>query len=156
MPTDENKAIVRRYVQEVVNEGTIELVDSLFSTDLAFHLPHLHGPLRGREIFKQLIGQTRIVFPDMRMDIEDIVAEADKVFTRGTFRGSYHGAPLSAWKIADGVVPIVLIPGMTLFRIERRKIGEVWVEENFLEVLRQLGISVTFPPELPCIKGWMN
>jgi len=93
---------------------------------------------------------------NMRMDIEDIVAEADKVFTRGTFRGSYHGAPLSAWKIADGVVPIVLIPGMTLFRIERRKIGEVWVEENFLEVLRQLGISVTFPPELPCIKGWAN
>jgi len=45
---------------------------------------------------------------------------------------------------------------MTLFRIERRKIGEVWVEENFLEVLRQLGISVTFPPELPCIKGWAN
>src|SRR5436190_14118876 len=124
MPTEENKAIVRRYVQEVVNEGKIELVDSLFSTDLAFHLPHLHGPLRGREIFKQLIGQTRIVFPDMRMDIEDIVAEADKVFTRGTFRGSYHGAPLSAWKIADGVVPIVLI------RIEHRKIGEVWVEEK--------------------------
>ncbi len=62
MPTEENKAIVRRYVQEVVNEGKIELVDSLFSTDLAFHLPHLHGPLRGREIFKQLIGQTRIVF----------------------------------------------------------------------------------------------
>ena len=159
MSTEENKAIVRRYVQEVVNEGKIELVDSIFASELAFHLPHFTAPLRGREILRQLIGQTRTVFPDMRMDIQDILAEADKVFTRGTFQGTYHGTPLgwqSPRKIADGIMPIVLIPGMTLFRIEDRKIGEVWVEENFVEVLRQLGIPAQFPPELACIKGWSN
>jgi steroid delta-isomerase-like uncharacterized protein len=157
--TEENKAIVRRYVQEVVNEGKIEVINSVFATELALHLPHFPRPLRGREILRQLIGQTRTVFPDMRMDIEDIVAEADKVFTRGIFQGTYHGAPLgrqSPCKIADGVMPIVLISGMTLFRIEAGKIGEVWIEENFLEGLRQLGIPAVFPPELACIKGWSN
>jgi predicted ester cyclase len=164
MSTEENKAIVRRYVQEVVNEGKIELVDSIFASELAFHLPHFTGSLRGREILRQLIGQTRTVFPDMRMDIQDILAEADKVFTRGTFQGTYHGTPLGgSCKIADGVMPIVLIPGMTLFRIQagnRRREGpqicEVWIEENFVEVLRQLGIPARFPPELACIKGWSN
>ena len=159
MSTESNKAIVRRYVQEVVNEGKIELIDSIFAKELAFHLPNFKGPLRGREIFRQLIGQTRIVFPDMHMEIEDILAEGDKVFTRGTFCGTYHGTPLwhqSANKIAEGIMPIVLIAGMTLFRIEAGKISEVWVEENFLEVLRQLGIPVVFPPELASIKGWNN
>jgi steroid delta-isomerase-like uncharacterized protein len=159
MSTEENKAIVHRYVQEVVNEGKIELVDSIFASELAFHLPHFPGPLRGREILRQLIGQTRTLFPDMRMDIQDILAEADKVFTRGTFQGTYHGAPLggqSPCKIADGVMPIVLIPGMTLFLIKAGRIAEVWVEENFVDVLRQLGIPALFPPELACIKGWSN
>src|SRR5262245_33372671 len=159
MSIEANKAIVRRYVQEVVNEGNIELLDSLFASELVLKLPHFPGPLRGRKILKQLIGQSRIAFPDMHMDIEDMIGEGDKVFTRGTFRGTYHGAPLgrqSPCKIADGIMPIVLIPGMTLFRIEAGKISEVWVEENFVEVLRQLGIPVEFPPELACIKGWSN
>ena len=159
MSTEENKAIVRKYVQELVNEGKLELFDRIFAKELALHLPHFTGPLRGREILRQLIGQTRTVFPDMRLDIEDIVAEGDKVFTRGIFRGTYHGAPLgrqSPCKIADGIMPIVLISGMTLFRIEGGTIAEFWVEENFVEALRQLGIPAEFPPELACIKGWHN
>ena len=157
--TKYNKTLVHRYVQEVVNEGKIALVDSIFATELALHLPHFPKPLRGREILKQLIGQTRAVFPDQRLDIEDLVAEADKVVIRATFRGTYHGAPLEQHppcKIADGVMPIVLISGMTIFRIEAGTIAEVWVEENFVEVLRQLGIVALFPPELACIKGWTN
>ena len=159
MSTEKNKVIVRRYVKELVNEGRIEIVDTIFASELAFHLPHFPGPLRGRDILIQLIAQTRKVFPDMHMEILDIIAEADKVFTRGTFQGTYHGTPLglqSPCKIADGVMPIVLIPGMTLFRFEAGKICEVWVEENFVEALRQLGIPASFPPELACIKGWHN
>jgi predicted ester cyclase len=156
MSSEENKAIIRRYFQEVLNEGKIEVVDELVTTKLASHQPPFRATLYGREVLKQLIGYNLIVFPDRRVDIEDIVAEEDKVAVRGTFRGTYHGAPLgddSSCKIADGVMPVVCISGMAIFRIEDKKIAEFWVEEDFVEALRQLGIPAVFPPELALVKA---
>src|SRR5262245_9899713 len=141
MSTEENKAIIRRYFQEVLNEGRIEVVDELVSAEVALHQPHFRATLHGREIVKQLIAYNRTVFPDHRVDIEDIVAEADRVAVRGTFRGTYHGAPLRReppCEIAEGVLPVVLVTGMAIFRIVARQIAEVWVEEDFVEALRQL------------------
>jgi hypothetical protein len=60
-------------------------------------------------------------------------------------------------RIADKVMPIVLISGIAIFRILDRKISEIWHEENFIEALRQLGIPAVFPPELALAKGvWQN
>jgi predicted ester cyclase len=159
MSTEENKTIIRRYFQEVLNEGKIEVVDELVATEVALHQPPFRATLHGLEVLKQLIGYNRTVFPDRRVDIEDIVAEADKVAVRGTFRGTYHGAPLgheSPRKIADGVMPVVLVSGMAIFRIDATKIAEVWTEEDFVEALRQLGIPAVFPPELALVKGWTS
>jgi predicted ester cyclase len=154
---EENKALVLRYVQEVLNEGSEESVNSLCASDLLIHLPHFPGVLRGREALKQLIKYNRIVFPDGHVDVEDIIAERDKVSARGTFRGTYHGVPLER-RIADEVRPILLISGIAIFRIlEGKVICEMWHEENFIEVLRQLGIPAAFPPELALAKGlWQN
>lgn len=159
MSPAENKILIRRYIQEVVNEGKIATVDELFSPELSMHLPLSRTPLYGLEGFKQLIGHTLRVFPDRKMHIEHMVAEEDTVAIRATFRGSYYGEPLghdSPRKIADGVTPIVSVTGMTFFRIEDRKIAEVWLEEDFIEVLRQLGIPAVFPSELALLKGWSN
>lgn len=47
--------------------------------------------------------------------------------------------------------------GIAIFRIVGGKIAEMWLEENFIDVLRQLGIPVAFPPELALAKGlWAN
>ena len=120
------------------------------------HVPHLPGALRGRAILKQLINYNRIVFPDGHVDVEDIIAERDKVSARGTFRGTYQGILLER-RIADKVMPIVLISGIAIFRILDGKIEEIGHEENFIEALRQLGIPAVFPPELALVKGlWQN
>src|SRR5204863_500519 len=101
-------------------------------------------------------AQNRIVFPDGHVDVEDIIAERDKVSARGTFRGTYQGIPLER-RIADKVMPIVLISGIAIFRILDGKIEEIGHEENFIEALRQLGIPAVFPPELALVKGlWQN
>ena len=156
MITAENTALVLRYVQEVLNEDRLETVDLLCAAELLIHVPHLPEALRGRAILKQLFNYNRIVFPDGHVDVEDIIAERDKVSARGTFRGTYQGIPLER-SIADKVMPIVLISGIAIFRILDGKIEEIWHEENFIEALRQLGIPAVFPPELALAKGlWAN
>jgi predicted ester cyclase len=50
----------------------------------------MDGMLRGRAVLKQLINYNRIIFPDGHVDVEDTIAERDKVSARGTFRGTYH------------------------------------------------------------------
>jgi predicted ester cyclase len=155
--TTENTTLVLRYVQEVLNEGKVESVDLLCATELLIHVPHFPaGALRVRAVLKQLINYNRIVFPDGHVDVEDTIAERDKVSARGTFRGTYHGIPLER-RIADKVMPIVLVSGIAIFRVLDGKIAEIWHEENFIEVLRQLGIPAIFPPELALAKGlWAN
>ena len=157
MSTKENKDLVLRYIQEVLNEGKVESVDSLCAPELMIHLPHFPEMLRGREVLKQLIRYNRIVFPDGHVRVEDMIAERDKVSARGTFRGTYHGAALER-RIADEVRPIVLVSGIDIFRIlDGKMICEMWHEENFIEALRQLGIPAVFPPELALAKGlWQN
>src|SRR5215813_11883256 len=80
--TKENKALVLRYIQEVLNEGKIESLDSLCAPELLIHLPHFPEMLRGREVLKQLIHYNRIVFPDGHVRVEDMLAEEDKVSAR--------------------------------------------------------------------------
>ena len=157
MSTEENNTLVLRYVQEVLNEGKVESVDALCTPELLIHLPHFPGALRGREPLKQLVRYNRIVFPDGHVDVEDIIAERDKVSARGMFRGTYHGTPLER-RIANEVRPILLISGIAIFRIlDGKMICEMWHEENFIEALRQLGIPAVFPPELALAKGlWQN
>jgi predicted ester cyclase len=155
--TKDNKALVIRYIQEVLNEGKVELVDSLCAPELLIHLPNFPEMLHGRQVLKQLIHYNRIIFPDGQVRVEDMIAEQDKVSARGTFRGTYHGAPLER-RIADEVKPIVVISGIAIFRILSGKmICEMWHEENFIEAMRQLGIPAAFPPELALAKGvWQN
>ena len=153
MSTVQNTALVLRYVQEVLNEGRIESIDLLCAHELLIHVPHLPGVLRGPTRLKQLVNYNRIIFPDGHVKVEDTIAERDRVSARGTFRGTYHGAPLER-RIAEKVMPIVLISGIAIFRIEDGKIGEIWHEENFIEALRQLGIPAPFPPELALARGF--
>jgi predicted ester cyclase len=154
--TEENKALVVRYIEEVLNQGRLEAVDLLCAPELLIYVPHFPGVLRGPEVLKQLVNYNRIIFPDGHVHIEDIIAEGDKISSRGTFRGTHHGISLER-KISDKVMPIVLISGIAIFRIIERKIGEMWHEENFIEALRQLGIPAAFPPELAIAKGlWQN
>src|SRR5215213_11994993 len=91
MSTEEkNKAIFRRYIEEVDNQDNLELVDEIFDRYLA-HQPDGSVLERGPEDVKRFAGEFRSAFPDLRLSPDDQIAEGDKVMSHGTIRGTHQG-----------------------------------------------------------------
>ena len=137
--TAENKDLIRRQV-EVWNTGNLNALDDLMAADLVHHdLPPGMAP--GIEGFKQIIQMHRSAFPDIRVVIEDIVAEGDKVVNRwtvsGTHEGDYMGMPPTGKEVT--------LTGMSFHRIENGKIAEQWHEMDILGLMQQIR-SLPPPP----------
>src|SRR6266516_801588 len=90
MAAEENTTRVRRFYEEFWNTGALELLDELFAPDFADHNAP-PGLAPGLEGLKQFTLMLRAAFPDIQFSIEDGVAEADKVVTRWTLRGTHQG-----------------------------------------------------------------
>ena len=90
MSTEENKAIFRRYAEEVWNQTNLEVVDEIFDRYLA-HQPDGSVLERGPQDVKRFITEFRFAFPDFHSTIEDQIAEGDKVMTRWKIRGTHQG-----------------------------------------------------------------
>jgi predicted SnoaL-like aldol condensation-catalyzing enzyme len=86
--TAENKAVLRRIVDEVIRRKNLDLADDLYSEEHELH-PEASGVGRGPEGMKQAFAGLHEEFPDVRVDIESIVAEGDMVAVRLTFSGTY-------------------------------------------------------------------
>lgn len=90
MVTEQNKAIYRRFIQEVFNEGRVDLLHEVLSNSYVFH-DAPPGTPSGPEGVKQIVTMFRAAFPDLKITIEDQVAEGDKVCSRSTMRGTHRG-----------------------------------------------------------------
>ena len=139
MSTEENKAVVRRFVEEVQSHHKIELVDQLFDPS---YNDHASGPgiTPGIEGFKQFYGMMLRAFPDLYVIIHDQIAEGDKVVTcktfKGTHKGDYMGVPSTGKQVEIGVIDI--------FRVVNGRIVEHWMQGDLLGFMQQLGI---IPPQ---------
>ncbi len=132
--TEENKALVRRYVEEVGNEGNLELAEEIFDSYLA-HQPDGSVLERGPEDVKRFMGEFRSAFPDFHTTIEDQIAEGDKVVTRWRMRGTHQGE-------FRGIAPTgkeLEITGIGIFRFSGGKVVESWDNFDQLGMLQQLG-----------------
>ena len=90
MPTEEeNKTSFRRYIEEVWNQTNLEVVDEIFDRYIS-HQPDGLTLERGPEDVKRFVGEFRSAFPDLRISIEEQIAEGDKVMVRATLRGTHH------------------------------------------------------------------
>lgn len=90
MSTEQNKAVVRRIFDEVINLGRLNVADETISTDYVYRSPgspDLHGP----EGFKELVTMYRSACPDVHLDIDEQLADGDSVVTRWTGRGTQLG-----------------------------------------------------------------
>ena len=138
MSVEENKAIARRWGEEVWGKGSLAAIDELFATDFVFNYPP-PGVAPDREAYKQTVTMYHVALPDIQYTVEDMVAEGDKVAVRWTGRGTQKGEFM-------GIAPTgkpVTITGISILRIAGGKIVEEWTEEDILGVLQQLGV---FPP----------
>ena len=130
MSTEENKAVVRRFFEEVWNEQKLEVVDELFSETVLFN-----GQPVPRDALKQVVTARRVAFPDIRVTVEDQVAEGDKVSTRRTWRathqGTYQGIAATGRSVSWTQISIV--------RFAEGRIVEDWPVADELSILQQLG-----------------
>lgn len=133
---EQNKMIARRYFNELMNEGRLSTISAILAPDFAFRIPTLPEPVHGHEGMRQFVTGLRSAFPDLKFTIDREMADGDKVAVRwiitGTHQGEFLGAPPSGNKIKD--------QGVDIFRFRDGKIAEIWVNENDLGLMVQLGV----------------
>src|SRR5262252_7264640 len=96
MPEAENKAFIRRWFDEVWNQGRANLIDEMSAPDTAATgIGPGIAPSRGRAPFKAFYTNMRETFPDLRVQIEAIIAEDDLVAVRLTVAGTHTGHALA-------------------------------------------------------------
>ncbi len=136
MACEENKALVRRYYDELWNAWSVGVADEIIAADMAFR-GSLGVMTKGREGFKQYVATVRTAFPDFHNAIEELIGEGDTVVARLTYRGTHRG-PLF------GIAPTgrrVTYSGVAIFRIAGGKLVDGWVMGDTLGLMRQLGAT---------------
>ena len=88
--SEENKTLMRRFYEEVFNKGNLAVVDELTAPAFVDHDPS-PGQAPGIAGFKQMVTAMRTAFPDMRVTVEQMLAEGDKVAAHLSFRGTHTG-----------------------------------------------------------------
>ena len=132
--SETNTAVVSRFIEEFKNNANHGIVDELFTTEFVHHLPDPRLPA-GREGLK-LVGQSIAAgFPDVRVTVEDLLADGNKVIERTTARathtGEFNGIPPSGKAVTWTEIHI--------YRLEDGRIAELWSEIDLLGLLIQLG-----------------
>ncbi len=132
---EENKALVRRWFEDLFNEGNLDVADEIIAPNHLGHDPTLPDLPIGPEGQKQLVNLYRSAFPDARITIEEQVAEGDTVVTRWTGRGTHQGELM-------GVAPTgnqVTVTGIDIAHISEGKVVETWTIYDALGMLQQIG-----------------
>ena len=144
MSTEDNLAIVHRYLDEVVNTGNLDAARNLFADD---HVAHYAGfpVLHGHDDWKQLTSMSYTGFPDTYTTFEDEMAVGDKVVVRylvsATHKGDFMNMPATGKQVK--------YTGIAIFRIANGKIAEQWQEADVVGLMQQLGENTAQPRTEP-------
>jgi steroid delta-isomerase-like uncharacterized protein len=136
MATEENKALVRRFHEEVHLGTNAEAAAALMAADYEHRDAALPPELlHGRDAYLQLVGMFHTAFPGFSMGIEDLLADGDKVAMRWRFRGTnqgeLQGMPASGKQVD--------FSGTHIVRIADGKLAEGWVNFDALVMMQQVG-----------------
>jgi len=131
-----NKVIVRRLYEEVWNKRRLELVDEIISPSHALHDPNVSGSAVGPEAYKRQVTRFITAFPDLRLTIEDIVGENEKLAVAwtisGTHKGEFMGIPATNKKVS--------VDGITINHIVNAKIMDSYISWDAWGMMQQLGV----------------
>jgi len=140
-PAEENKTILLKYIDEVWHKNNPAAVDEFLAPDYRRYTSPTAEPLTlaGQ---KQRLAGFRAAFPDIHLEIADVLAEGDRVVLRSTIRGTHLGA-------FQGIPPTghrVYVSLLDAFRFKDGKIVEHWGGPDLLDLVQQLGAVVTTGP----------
>jgi steroid delta-isomerase-like uncharacterized protein len=134
--SDQNKTAVRRLFAELWNKGNLPVADELISPTYIHHDASTPEFGRGPESEKKRVSLYRTAFPDIRLTIEDIMAEGETVVARWNCRGAHRGD-------LSGIAPTgnqFAISGVTIARFANGKMVEGYVNWDALGLMQQLGV----------------
>jgi steroid delta-isomerase-like uncharacterized protein len=134
--SDANKALVRRFFEEMWNNNTPALADELVAANYTHHDPANPTTPPGPAGQKQLLSMYITAFPDSRFTVDDIIAEGDMVVARWTARGTHRGE-------LQGIAPTgkqVTVTGISCSRMSGGKMVEGWINWDTLGMMQQLGL----------------
>ncbi len=134
--SEANKALCRRFVEEVWNNRNLSVIEEIFAPNFTQHDPNAPDFGRGPESVRKLVNHYLIAFPDTRFTIDDMIAEGDKVVmrwtARATHRGEFRGIPPTGKQLT--------ISGTTTQRIENGRMVESYVNWDALGLMQQMGV----------------
>ena len=134
--SEANKNVVRRLFEEVWNKGNLPVTDELFTPNYAHHDASTPDVGRGPESEKKRVTLYRNAFPDIRLTIEDMLAEGETVVARWSCRGTHKGE-------LNGIAPTgkqFNITGISIARFTNGKMFEGYINWDALGLMQQLGV----------------
>ena len=138
MSTVDNKATVRRFFEEVLNQGKVALLDELFAPNFLYH-DATRPDVRTLEDYKRFLTETHSAFPDVHFTLEDVIAEGEELVVRWTMRGTNTGDIVTPMHIpATGKQ--ITVTGIGIGRTVEGKTVELWNEQDYLGLFQQLGL----------------
>ena len=133
--SEQNKAVVRRLIEDHWNAKNHALVPELFAATVSIHTPD--GVLKGLDGASTLLQAYATAFPDFRLSIDDLVADGDKVAFRWTFNGTHRG-PFG--DIRASGKPVSVSNAIGILRLADGKVDEARLCWDKYALLQQLGV----------------
>jgi steroid delta-isomerase-like uncharacterized protein len=136
--SEENKALVQRWFEEVWNKGRADAIEEMLAGDGVVHglSDDPANPIKGPGDFRPFHTVFRDAFPNMTIVVEDMVAEGDKVAARCSVRAKHEGHFLGKAATESPVD----FTGIAIVRIENGKIVEAWNNFDFMTLHKQVGL----------------
>ena len=137
--TERNKALSRRWFEEVWNQRREATIDELMAPNGVAHglAPDGSGPRHGPAAFRVFWNQFCGAFPDLHITVEDVIAEGDTVAVRIQFTGTHRGPHLGAPPTGKPITAT----GITICRWQNGQIVEGWNEFDALRVFLEAGVA---------------
>lgn len=132
--SEEARGTVHRLI-EALNRHDFDALDDLLTEDFLWHGGSF-GEIEGVPAFKELAGPFFTAFPDLRIDLENVIADGDLVATRftttGTHEAEFSGVPASGKRMTWIEHPI--------YRVADGKVAEAWWVADMFGLMQQLGV----------------
>ena len=136
MSTEENKALVRRFFDEAINQRKLDILDEILAPHFEGNKLEHENRSNTRAELKAMLAMVFNAFPDYHQTIVDWIAEGQKVVARWTTRGTHQG-PYNA---IPPTGKVIIEHGIDIFRVVDGQIVEHWVELDLLGILQQMGV----------------
>ena len=138
MSTEDHKALVRRFYDEVWNGGNVDVALEVFAEDYVRHDLRPTKAAPGGAGMAAIAQAFRAAFPDLRMQVDVLLAEGDLVAARWTSTGTFTGA----WGDVEPTGEQATFSGVNIFRFADGRVVELWNHRDDLGLMQQVGAEV--------------